>query len=119
MIFDSLQPNPHYPQVGDVDPEEIFQKRSLVRLIDVRTPEEFDGELGHIPGALLVPMNFLEKNLEAIPREAGVVFVCRSGRRSAKAAALAKKIGYSNAVNMKGGMIRWHELQMDVEYGDG
>lgn len=115
--FQSLEPNPQFPQIEDVTPEELADKQHLIQLIDVRSPEEYHAELGHIPGSWLIPLNVLEASLETIPRDKDVIFVCRSGNRSAKAAALAKKCGYEKVFNLKGGMLRWNELKMKVEYG--
>lgn len=107
------------PQVVDGIPEvtceDVNQTLGKVRLIDVRRPEEFNNEYGHIKGAELVTlgdelMQFLEKG----NREEEIVFVCRSGGRSGQATAISKQLGYTKTVNMVGGMIRWNELKQEV-----
>ena len=50
-----------------------------------------------------------------IPKDKTVVFVCRSGGRSARATAHALEHGYTNVYNLKGGMILWNELHLETE----
>lgn len=52
-------------------------------ILDVRTPAEF--QEGHIPGALLLPVQTLAQNLEAVPADKPVLIVCRTGRRASAA----------------------------------
>ena len=75
-------------------------------LVDVRTPEEF--ARGHVDGALNVPVGELESTLATFPanKDQNVVVYCGSGRRSAKAAAILTKAGFTK-VNDLGGMSNW------------
>jgi rhodanese-related sulfurtransferase len=118
-VFKNVEENLHYPGVLDVDPRELesklADKSDQMVLIDVRQPEEFTGELGHIPNAKLLVLDTLEENLNEVPKDKTVVFVCRSGSRSARASALAMEHGYNNVVNLKGGMILWNELHFETE----
>lgn len=84
-------------------------------LVDVRRPEEFNNELGHIPGAKLVTLGpDLMRFLEATDRNEEIVFICRSGGRSGQATALSLDFGYKHTMNLIGGMIRWNELGLPV-----
>lgn len=81
------------------------------KLVDVRTPEEYVGELGHIAGAELVTLGpklttYLEKQS---PKEK-IIFICRSGSRSIKAVKQSQTIGLENTVSMQGGMLEWNRL---------
>jgi rhodanese-related sulfurtransferase len=78
-----------------------------VQLVDVRTPEEFSGSLGHIRGARLIPLEHLASQAATLSREVPVVTVCRSGARSAQAVVLLAKAGVTQAANLAGGMLRW------------
>jgi hydroxyacylglutathione hydrolase len=100
--------------VNDVDPSEVLEKVSQVKIIDVRRPEEFTGELGHIPGAKLMPLDSLPTQIGNLPKEDTYVFVCRSGGRSSRAGQFARAMGYDNVYNMKGGMLLWNELGFKV-----
>ncbi len=113
--FRSKQRNPENPGVEDIDPKEVWEQKSQIALVDVRRPDEFDGELGHVPGAQLMVLDTLPERLEELPKDKTVVFICRSGARSGRAAAFAKENGYPDVFNMKGGMILWNELKLEVE----
>src|SRR5258708_20809506 len=63
-------------------------------LIDVRVAFEFDGELGHIPGSTLMPLAEWPAAAKRLSREDEIVLVCRTGNRSAKAAAMLLAGGF-------------------------
>lgn len=113
--FESKKINPDFPSVQDIVAEELDKKRSEVQLIDVRRLDEFTGELSHIPGAKLIVLDTLPDHIQSFSKETPIVFVCRSGGRSARAAAFAQQNGFENVYNLKGGMIRWNELQLETE----
>lgn len=114
-----------HPQIVDGIPEVTVDdvlrhlpdaEAGRVKLIDVRRPDEFNGELGHIKGAKLVTLGpDLTKFLENGNRAEEIVFVCRSGGRSGTAAAESIKLGYKFTINMVGGMIRWNEKKFKTE----
>jgi glyoxylase-like metal-dependent hydrolase (beta-lactamase superfamily II)/rhodanese-related sulfurtransferase len=108
-----------HPQITDGMPEvtvhHVFENRKNVTLIDVRRPDEFNGEYGHIEGAKLVTLGpDLMKYLETEDKEKEIVFICRSGNRSGQATALAQQLGFKYAANMVGGMINWNLQQLPV-----
>jgi sulfur dioxygenase len=78
------------------------------RLIDVRELEEYQGELGHIPGSELLPLGTVEKSVAAWDREQPVVVVCRSGGRSGRAAKSLESMGFKRIASMRGGMLEWN-----------
>ncbi len=108
----------HFPLVADIAampalaPAEVAARLASAApplLLDVREPEEFVGELGHIPGALPVPMDALARRL---PKLAGyvdreIVVVCRAGARSASAGAILGQAGFRHVFNLEGGMLAW------------
>lgn len=82
---------------------------STVVILDVRTAEEFKD--GHIANALNIDVNqkkFVKKAKATLPKDKTIAVYCRSGRRSAKAAALLSKNGYE-CVNLYGGILVWIE----------
>ena len=85
------------------------------RIIDVREPAEFTGELGHIPGAELVPLATLENAARAWPKDKELVIVCRSGARSAKAATLLAQLGFQKLLNLSGGTQGYVDAGLPVE----
>lgn len=74
-------------------------------LVDVRSPEEFTS--GHLDGARNIPVQVLGQRLQELgPRERPVVLYCRSGMRSANAAAALRAAGFTAVYNL-GPMSRW------------
>ena len=113
--FESKVENPHFDGVFDITPVELQQKMNDVKMIDVREPDEYTGELGHVPGAELVVLGTLPDQIASLPKDKTVVFICRSGGRSAKATAYALMNGFTSVYNMYGGMLNWNQLQLPVE----
>ena len=100
------------PYAGAVTPQEAYDIWKLApgtQLVDVRTRAEWDW-VGRIPGAeeiewMSYPTNqpnshFLAQLKHQVDPEALVMFICRSGVRSDKAASLAREAGYSAAYNV-------------------
>lgn len=84
-----------------------------VALVDVRTPEEYAA--GHLPGAANVDWkapDFMDQ-MKAFPKETPIAVYCRSGRRSAEAAAKLSKADYT-VMNMLGGYLAWTEENRPV-----
>jgi rhodanese-related sulfurtransferase len=115
--FRSKQRNPELPGVEDIDPKELWENREKVKIVDVRRPDEYTGELGHIPGAELMVLDTLPQRLAELSKDDTIVFVCRSGGRSGRATAFALQNGFVQVFNMKGGMLLWNDLQLQVESG--
>jgi sulfur dioxygenase len=86
-------------------------------LLDVREPEEFVSELGHIQGALLVPLDALHRRLPKLAGYLGheVVVVCRAGARSATAGALLRQAGFGHVRNLAGGMLEWNARRLPTQ----
>jgi sulfur dioxygenase len=100
--------------IPEVLPEWVAAHAGDVRMIDVREPDELRGELGHIEGVEGVPLANLVSALQAMSREHPVVFVCRSGGRSGKAALAAAGLGFAQVASMRGGMLAWHQRHYPV-----
>jgi rhodanese-related sulfurtransferase len=73
-------------------------------LLDVREPDEWAA--GHVPGAVHIPLGQLVERVDELPEDRQVVVICRSGARSARAAAFLASSGF-DAVNLAGGMHAW------------
>jgi rhodanese-related sulfurtransferase len=80
-------------------------------LVDVREPHEW--QAGHAPRARHIPLGQLTVRLHELPAGRPVVTVCRSGRRSARAAALLARDG-REAHNLAGGMHAWASAGLPV-----
>jgi rhodanese-related sulfurtransferase len=86
-------------------------------LLDVREPEEWSGELGHIPGSILIALKELGGRVDELEayRDRPVVAVCRAGVRSTTAAAILTGMGFQRVSNLKGGMLDWNEAKLPIE----
>lgn len=102
--------------IPTVTPEDLLTKFAHIKIFDVRGADEFNNELGHIPNAELATLGpQLDKKLDGQDRFNEVVFVCRSGKRSADAANMALNKGFEKVYNLQGGMLRWNELRYPIE----
>ncbi len=103
--------------IFEIQPQWLEEHLQGVQVIDVREPVEFDGPLGHIPGARLIPLGSLTQAVQHLPKDKPIVTVCRSGARSAQAVVLLQKAGYTRVANLGGGMLRWRAQQHRVVGG--
>jgi glyoxylase-like metal-dependent hydrolase (beta-lactamase superfamily II)/rhodanese-related sulfurtransferase len=106
---------PDKPPFIDVDPAFVTAHRGGIALVDVREPDEFTGELGHVPGAELVPLATLSDAAAGWDPEREVVLVCRSGGRSARAAITLAGRGFRHLYNLRGGMLAWNDARLPVD----
>jgi sulfur-carrier protein adenylyltransferase/sulfurtransferase len=83
----------------------LTQRGESLVLIDVREPHEFS--TGRLEGAINIPIAELVRRLGEIPRQATPVFLCRSGRRSLAACALAVTAGIEAPAHLEGGLLAW------------
>lgn len=95
------------PNVPGISPEEL--KRRLdsgeqLQVIDVREPSEF--AQANI-GAKLIPMDQLPQRLNEIDRTRPAVVHCKAGGRSARAVEFLQQQGYTNTLNLDGGIQAW------------
>lgn len=101
----------------EIQPLALEELGERVEVVDVREPAEFEGALGHIRGARLIPLGELQARCAAISRDKPVVAVCRSGARSAQAVVMLQKAGFTEVANLAGGMLRWRADGCAVEGG--
>ena len=90
-------------QISDLQP--------FHQLIDVRTPSEFAS--GHIAGALNVPLDRLESQVEDLAPDGGLVLVCKAGTRARLAAELLQPCR-PHALVLDGGMDAWYRAGRPV-----
>src|SRR5688572_18290110 len=101
--------------IWEVQPHWLEEHLREVQIIDVREVDEFNGPLGHVPGARLIPLGNLLKKTEELSKTTPIVIVCRSGARSAQATVLLGKAGFEKVANLSGGMLRWRTQRLAVE----
>ena len=99
------------------DPREPFSRINVAEakellsgdgaaLIDVREPHEW--EEGHVAGATLIPVNSIFARAAELPNDKELIFICRTGARSALAAEMVAATGAKNNLNnLEGGIVAW------------
>lgn len=89
----------------DIDPSELKRRvdEEDAPVVDVREPWEY--RMGHVPGAVLIPMNEIPQRVAEI--EDGTVFVCASGNRSGQVCAWLAAQGKNGLANLAGGTQGW------------
>jgi rhodanese-related sulfurtransferase len=103
-----------------LDPDSLaslVRERPDTRLLDVRTPGEFEAE--HIAGAYNVPLDTLGEHGAEIRAAVAepVVLICRSGQRARKAEQALRAAGMSNLHVLDGGMTAWIAAGLPVRRG--
>ena len=98
--------------VPETTVHDLLQRRQNgdnIFILDVRKP--FENLIANLGADQLIPVEELEERLGEINarREQVLVVHCRSGIRSARAVRILLDAGYTNAVNLKGGILAWSE----------
>ncbi len=91
--------------VSPGDLEQVLSHGQSLRLVDVRDPWEFD--LCRIAGSENIPMGELMSRLDTLGKEDPIVVICHHGMRSLQVAAYLDSLGYSNIMNLEGGVDAW------------
>jgi molybdopterin/thiamine biosynthesis adenylyltransferase/rhodanese-related sulfurtransferase len=103
-------------QVREVDVRTADARRAAgATLIDVREQVEWDA--GHIPGAVFIPMGELLSRIEGVApaKDTEIILQCRSGARSGRMTEALQQAGYTNVVNMAGGILEWGANGLPIE----
>ena len=128
--FKECQNLPKQTEIDDVPPLEEVPDEAIVEIpplklwrqlhdglaetppviVDVREPREY--AQGHIPEAQLVPLRSVLDDTIRLPNDRQIVLVCRSGRRSKRAAYALQKMGVVNVAVLEGGMLDWKSADL-------
>ena len=89
-----------------------------ILLLDVRSAEDYVGEQGHVKGSLLIPFEELNTRLSEIEsfQEKMVIIICRTDRRSEKAAQILAKNSFADVHVVKQGMTDWNVKGYPTEH---
>jgi rhodanese-related sulfurtransferase len=110
---------PRAAEVAWIDITELQRRMSdcgSVVLIDVRGPDEFNAPPGHLPGAINIPLPELSDRVaEVAAHRRPVVLVCKTDRRSARAAATLLSAGLDDVAILRGGTDSWHQQGLPLD----
>ena len=104
----------HQEGFRDIEPSLLFAHLNQARIIDVREPHEYVGELGHVDRAELVPLATVANAACSWKHDEEIVIVCRSGARSSQASRNLVAMGFTRVMNLRGGMIAWNQAALPV-----
>ncbi len=110
QLQDSTQTKKNEITVNEL--QHLIQTDSNLVILDVRTPEELNGPLGHINGVINIPVQELDKRTGELKnyKKDKIYVICRSGHRSAIATKILTQKGF-NAINVLGGMINYSRIK--------
>jgi sulfur dioxygenase len=103
--------------IWEIDADTVEEQARALQIVDVREPAEFSGPLGHIRGAVPIPLGNLVERARELAPDRPVVAVCRAGSRSAQATVILREAGFAEVANLAGGMLRWRAEGHPVEGG--
>ncbi len=96
----------------EISVEELKQKANSgenLHVIDVREPDEYNE---YNIGAKLIPLgNILSMQIDELEdlKNEELIIHCRSGKRSMQACMVLEQLGFTNTVNVAGGVLAWQE----------
>ena len=84
-------------------------------LVDVRQPREVAKKSFDVSEVMLIPVGELKKRFQEIPLDRKVIIACHIGNRGLMATRFLMNQGYSKAVNMQQGIVRWEKEGLPVK----
>jgi rhodanese-related sulfurtransferase len=112
-LFSRLYGRSHGADPVWIEPADLQRRLAAgdpLLLLDVRGPDEFAGPLGHIAGAVNLPLPELPRHLADLGAEPRpLVVVCMTDKRSSRAASAIAAAGHRDVAVLRGGMARWRQ----------
>ena len=95
-----------------------LDRGELMTVLDVRGLDEFNGPLGHLYDARNIPLDSLPTRIDELVtlKAKPIIMVCKTDKRSAKAAEILRDAGYSQVLVLRSGMAHWHRKGFAVEH---
>src|SRR5438067_213323 len=92
-------------EISAVDFKKRLDRGDKLTIVDVREPHEY--QINRIPGSTLIPLGDIPKRYVELDPSDEIVVHCKMGGRSAKAADFLRSKGYTNVLNLMGGVLDW------------
>ena len=86
-------------------------------VVDLRKPVEF--KIGHIPGAINIPLDELEQHIDVLGHDQGVLIYCINGSRTRQAEPVLLDAGIENLYHLEGAFYAWIQGGLEIEKGSG
>lgn len=112
LLWPALQGRSGSGSVGTLEATQLINRGAT--LVDVRSADEF--KQGHIAGAKHIPVDQIAARAADVAKnkENPVVVVCASGARSSSACATLRKQGYTQVLNLQGGLNAWRAANLPL-----
>lgn len=104
-----------YRDLAPADAHAEMQRDPTLRLLDVRTEQEYAGH--RLPHATLVPVQELELRLGELDKDTPWLVHCAHGHRSVYACELLARAGFTRLANLRGGLAHWSSCGLPLETG--
>lgn len=103
----STSPDSGIPEITPTELRQRMDQEQPLVLLDVREP--FEPEIADLPayGQRLIPMGEVPDHLDELDPDAPMVVYCRSGGRSGRVVQFLQASGFTNVLNLKGGILGW------------
>jgi hydroxyacylglutathione hydrolase len=101
------------PQITVDELRAQVRENHALQVVDVRRPAEFAS--GHVPGAISRPLDRLERDRANLDPKHPTAIICAGGYRSAAAASLLQRLGFSDLRDVVGGTSAWIEAGYPVD----
>ncbi|WP_299426361.1 rhodanese-like domain-containing protein [uncultured Meiothermus sp.] len=100
-----------YKDISPKEAQKLLERKTF--FVDVREPEEYAQV--RIEGAELIPLSEFSGRYQEVPHDQPVVLYCRSGNRSSQAAGWLAAKGYTNLLNLDGGIMAWYQAGLALD----
>jgi uncharacterized membrane protein YdjX (TVP38/TMEM64 family) len=105
------------PMIDVQDLRSRLHAGERIHMLDVRSHSDYVGEQGHVTGSRNIPLEELETRLPELNDliEQPIAIICRTDRRSVKAAQLLSRQGFADVHVVRGGMVKWNQAEFPIE----
>lgn len=108
------RPLARLPQIAVDELRARLREEPRLQVLDVRRPGEYSG--GHVPRAVHVPLDRLERELDRLDRSRPTAVICAGGYRSSAACSLLQRHGFAAELyNVVGGTSAWLAAGYEAE----
>lgn len=105
----------NYRDLAPEDAKAELQRDPTLRILDVRTPQEFASH--RLPNATLLPVQELDRRLHELDKTANWLVHCEHGSRSLFACEMLAQAGFRKLANLSGGLAYWAGCGLPLETG--
>jgi len=95
----------HATEITALELKQRLDRGDKLKIIDVREPNEY--QINRIAGSILIPLGDVPRRYHELDPNEALIMQCKSGARSGRAADFLRSVGFTNVLNLKGGILDW------------